>query len=896
MTELNFADAGRLPLEGDNVAIATRRLEAGTKIEISQGEGAFELSHTVMEGHRFAVVPIASGSELLSWELPFGVSLRDIEPGEYVCNLGMLEALRGRSIDFELPEAANFQDRIVPYELPEKELEQREQVPLVETPRTFCGFDRGARGAGTRNFIVVLGTNSRTAAFARLLVERFDGVDRSDGFDGVVAVAHTEGGGPQEPNNKELLLRTLAAFAVHPNVGALLAVDYGYEPVSNRHLLDYLRQHRYAIGMVPHRFLTIRTAFQEALADGEQTIRAWIDGEVGSAERSEIPASKLKLALQCGGSDAFSGISGNPLAAWSARELIRNGGAANLAETDELIGAEPYVLKWVRDRETANKFLHMVERFKERAAWHGASAEGNPSGGNKYRGLYNIVLKSIGAAMKRHPDVRLDHCIDYSEPMREPGYYFMDSPGNDLESIAGQVASGSNVIYFVTGNGSITNFPFVPTVKIVTTSSRFELLGKDMDVNAGAYQDGADIDELGGELFEHTLRVASGERSLGERAGHSQVSIWRDWPQQSAAELQVLIDADAPSCEPLPVRRAEAPSVEVTALKRGNGQTTDRIGLVVPTSLCSGQIARMAVERLQQRYRDGASSISRFATLVHTEGCGVGGKGNEEIYARTLTGYATHPLVDLVMMLEHGCEKTHNDYMRSHMQMVGVDVERFGYASVQMDGGIVNVLDKIDAWFAQKTAALEPAQEQGSGAGVLRLGLLTAGPLSSVTAGVFAKLTRWVISAGGTIVIPNDAGLGSDTTFASGLDLETPLPTTLAHGQPYAEPGLYVMDALRGHWTETVTGLGATGVEILIAGVAEHPVVGHPFLPMLQVTDATELARRFEGDFDLVVGRDSAQKLLELIVQVASRRYRPCMSERGNTDFQITRGLLGVSL
>ena len=233
----------------------------------------------------------------------------------------------------------------------------------------------------------------------------------------------------------------------------------------------------YPLDAVRHHFLTLETSFSEALESAQAIVEAWLP-LVNQTERTPESLSHLKIALQCGGSDAFSGVSGNPLVGWVAREVIRYGGSANLAETDELIGAEPYVLQKVRDLETARKFLATVERFKEWASWHGASAEGNPSGGNKYRGLYNIMLKSIGAAMKRDPDVRLDYVIDYAEPMAEPGYYFMDSPGNDLESIAGQVASGCNLIFFVTGNGSITNFPFVPTIKIVTTSERYDLLAE----------------------------------------------------------------------------------------------------------------------------------------------------------------------------------------------------------------------------------------------------------------------------------------------------------------------------------------------------------------------------------------------------------------------------------
>ena len=124
-----------------------------------------------------------------------------------------------------------------------------------------------------------------------------------------------------------------------------------------------------------------------------------------TARRTDEPLSELKIALQCGGSDAFSGVSANPLIGWVARELTAHGGAAVLAETDELIGAESYVLENVRDLDTARRFLAAIERFKELVGFHGHTAEGNPSGGNNYRGLYNISIKSIGAAAKRDPGV-----------------------------------------------------------------------------------------------------------------------------------------------------------------------------------------------------------------------------------------------------------------------------------------------------------------------------------------------------------------------------------------------------------------------------------------------------------------------------------------------------------
>ena len=896
MTEIGFDEAGRLPAAGDNVAIASRRLEQGTAI--LRGSKRFELDYTVMEGHRFAVEPVAPGAELLSWGLPFGVATADIRPGSYVCNPGMLEALNGRRIDFELPAAPNFEDRIRPYELDRDRFLPGRQVPLLEEPGTFSGFARGRRGAGTRNYAVIMGTTSRTASYARLLAARLQDAGGAN-FDGVVAIAHTEGGGPGIPNNKELLLRTLGGFAVHPNVGAVLAVDYGSESVSNAQLREYLRAGGYAIDDMPHRFLSISGSFDDALAEGERVVRGWLE-PLNRNGRTEQPLSGLKLALQCGGSDAFSGISGNPLAARVARELIRRGGAANLAETDELIGAEPYVLQNVRDLETAERFLHMVERFKERVAWHGSTAEGNPSGGNKFRGLYNIVLKSIGAARKRDPDVRLDHAIDYAEPMREPGYYFMDSPGNDLESIAGQVAAGSNMIFFVTGNGSITNFPFVPTIKIVTTSQRFRLLAEDMDVDAGAYQEGTPMEELAAGLFAHTREVASGKRSRGEQAGHSQVSIWRNWPQRDRSNLETLLAAPVPSGEPHSIATETPPEIRFMAAVGGEGSTaTGRVGLVLPTSLCAGQIARLTAERLNVRAVGAEKGITRFVSLVHTEGCGVTGYDTEGIYARTLVGYLSHPLVSVGLLMEHGCEKTHNDYFREQLKKMGRSEAEFGWASVQLDGGIESVMNGVESWFCDRIEAMEEPRYAEVGLESLRLGMICAGPLGDRSAAAFSQLCRWIAGAGGTVVISENSGLGANPAFTDGLHTDALLPN-LGHGERFSLPGSFCMETPSDHWVETLTGLGATGVEVVLAHAGEHPMQTHPLVPVVQVSGRDAVKADFGNDLDLSIDESEApesiaQALLECLVAVAAGTISPKLSARGNSDFQITRGRLGVS-
>lgn len=911
----NFGDIARLPSPADNVAIATRTIEEGSEIN---GDGeSYTLSHTVLEGHRFAVKTIDVGESLLSWGLAFGISTTEINPGDYICNAGILDALSLRNLDFELPPEPNFRDDIVPYLLNEDSLQPGVQVPRYDDEKFFAGYRRGGnRGVGTRNYIVVMGTTSRTSSFANMLADRFKGAAANyENIDGIAAVGHTEGGEENEPNNLDILLRTLAGFMVHPNVGAILAVDYGTESVTNKMLQRYTAQHNYPIHDVRHRFLTLRGSFNASLDKGEAIINGWLEEINAADKRTEQPVSELKIALQCGGSDAFSGISGNPLAAYVAKEIIRCGGCANLAETDELIGAEAYVLQNVKDFETAQKFLDTIARFKERAAWHGHTVEANPSGGNKYRGLYNIVIKSIGAAMKRHPDVRLDDVIAYGERMLKSGYYFMDSPGNDLESIAGQVASGSNLIFFVTGNGSITNFPFVPTIKIVTTTGRYDLLQNEMDVNAGAYLDGMLMRALGQDMFDLTLNIAGGEQSVGEKAGHSQVSIWRNWRQARTPDLKSVLPREVPDGKPHSIRTAQRPAappctaedeattnLKFNAIQTKDGYRSDQIGLVLPTSLCSGQIAQMIADRLNRRRAGESFGISRFAALPHTEGCGVSGGNSEDIYARTLIGHLIHPIVALGVLLEHGCEKTHNDYIADTLGNDGIPVDQYGWASVQLDGGIGAAIQKVENWFDTRLALMGAPNYSDVGLEHLCLGLTSIGKVTDIAAQSLVNLIQTFVGAGGTVVVPaNATGLVSHGYLKRVLGDQI-LKPTLAYGQSVAEAGFHIMDTPTSHVVETLTGLGGTGVDVMFAHVVGHPIQSHRMIPLIQASTDETTESFNQDDLDLSPADENwtpeefSFQVLQIILEVASRRYTPKLFDRGNTDFQFTRGLLGISM
>ncbi len=901
----SFDAVARLPAPQDNVAIATRRLEAGTFVDLPGG--AQRLPHTVLEGHRFAVRSIAKGEPLLSWGHPFGFALSTLAPGDYVTNQLMLEGLALRQVEgIRLPERANFSDYLVTFELDERAFKPGPPVERTSTPRTFQGYRRpGRRGVGTRNFIVVIGTTSRTASFARQLVARLQPLARvHPGIDGIVAIAHTEGGGPDQPNNLEEIQRALAGFMVHSNVAAVLAVDYGVEPLTNAMLEAFMRMHRYALDDVPHRFLTLDRGLAAGLAEGERCVRDWLPA-AHAAQRTPEPVSALRVALQCGGSDAFSGVSGNPLAGAMVHEIVHQGGIGVLTETDEAMGAEGYLLKNVRDLATARAFLGKLEGFRQKMAWHGLTAESNPSAGNRFRGLYNISLKSLGAVHKKDPRTQLEQVIDYAQPLTEPGFHFMNGPGNDLEGIAGQVGAGCNLFLFVTGNGSITNFPFAPTLKLTTTSRRHQLLIHEMDIDAGRYLEGESMSALAAESVDLLITTASGRKTKGEHAGHSQVSLWRNWRQTDTSKLAALRARIAPDGEPLPTEvmpvtsanpRSES-SARVTAFPTVTGWASERIALVLPTSLCATQIARMAAERMNARGMGRDRGISRFVGFTHTEGCGFGGDTMYQLLQRTYRGYLTHPNVAAALLLEHGCEKVPNDIMRRQLEATHVPTSHFGWVSIQLDGGIDKALAKVDAWFAEKFATLPAVPAATTDLRAVNLGLLSAGPVTLATAASFATVALAVLHDGGTVLIPENDPLLADANFRTTFLQNRAPHATLAYGQPLTKPGLHIVATETSHWVENVTGLAGCGAHVVLGVTHDNPQQGHPMIPVIQVAEPSARGRLPGDDIDGFLSGTPADTpmLLERIVSVYERASAPTASAQGFIDFQLTRGLLGLT-
>ena len=290
--------------------------------------------------------------------------------------------------------------------------------------------------------------------------------------------------------------------------------------------------------------------------------------------------------------------------------------------------------------------------------------------------------------------------------------------------------------------------------------------------------------------------------------------------------------------------------------------------------------------------------VSRYVALVHTEGCGSAGSDN--LFLRTLLGHIVHPSVRKGLLLEHGCEKTHNDAVKHFLREHGVDEKQFGWASIQMDGGIEKVTAKVEHWFAEQLK--DHAETADVGLEHVRVGLTATGEIADGLARGFAHLAQAIVAGGGLVVVPQNAGLLRSKAFREILFVSpNEIDPTLAYGQPAPEPGLHIMESPTDHSIETVTGLGATGVEAMLAHVYGPPLQSHPMIPLVQVSGEPRTVKRYGKDLDRVLESSAAPEalaaqMLDTLSLVLSRQYTPRMFAQGNTDFQLTRGLLGVSM
>jgi altronate hydrolase len=477
----------------DGVVIARQVLPPGTPVAPGIATAA-----RVPAGHKIAVRGHAPGEAVRRYGQIIGFATQPIAPGDWVHTHNM--AMGDFARDYAWGADAK----------------PTEPVPA---PAEFMGIRRADGRVATRNYIGIITSVNCSAHVADLIAQAFrrnpitgdDPLAAWPNVDGVVALTHKTGCGMTEGEPLRLLRRTLAGFARHANFSHVIAIGLGCEVnqigglLEEQHLAGRLRN----------------MAIQE-MGGSRKTVAAGIDfvkevvAEANAVTRVPVPASELKVALQCGGSDGYSGITANPALGAASDLVVRHGGTVILSETPETYGAEHLLTRRAVSREVGEKLVALMRWWEDYTKREGAEMNANPSPGNKAGGLTTILEKSLGA-MAKAGTTNLVDVVQYAQEVTAKGFVFMDTPGYDPVGATGQVAGGANLMCFTTGRGSVFGMKPAPSIKLATNTPMYERMQDDMDVNCGTILTGEETVQRAGErIFQLMLRVASGERTKSE--------------------------------------------------------------------------------------------------------------------------------------------------------------------------------------------------------------------------------------------------------------------------------------------------------------------------------------------------------------------------------------------
>ena len=478
----------------DDIAVAKVDLPPGTALAVGPLHGfpnCLTVRQSIPGGHKVALRDIAAGQPVHRYGQVIGLARRAIQAGDHVHihNLGVEEMDRDPAFGADARSVRTA---------PEGER------------RTFLGYRRADGRVGTRNYVAVLSTVNCSAHAAREIAHHFtpEHLAAFPHIDGVVAVTHPYGC----PTEQILLQRTLAGLARHPNVGACLLVGLGCETNQAAALAE-----RYGLHDTPRFVIQEMGGLRPTIQAGIAAVEALLSA-AGAARRTPQPISELALALQCGGSDSWSGVTANPLVGLVTDEVVRQGGTAVLAETPEIYGAEHLLTRRAASPEIGRALLNQVRWWEQHARRMGFELDDNRSAGNEAGGLTTIYEKSLGAVAKAG-STPLQGVYDYAEPVVTRGLAFMNTPGFDPVSVTGQVAGGCNLVLFTTGRGSVLGFKPAPCLKISTTSALCERMAGDIDFDAGRLLAGEEMAGLAAELLDLAIAIASGRPSKSEAQG-----------------------------------------------------------------------------------------------------------------------------------------------------------------------------------------------------------------------------------------------------------------------------------------------------------------------------------------------------------------------------------------
>jgi len=484
----------------DNVCIATRDLDRATHVTAAPYDVI--LTGKVGLGHKIALAEIAKGQRVIRYGQTIGFATAVIDPGDWVHthNLTAGEFTRDYQYATEIP-----------------------PPPVPIAGRTFQGYRRADGKVGTRNYLAVISTVNCSASVSKTIAQRFDRglLAQYPNVDGILPLVHKGGCGLQfGGEDHQQLTRVLAGFAKHANVGGFLLVGLGCETATMPFLVEnggLVRLDASPRKLPPMLSIQDCGGTTKTVEAALRQVAAMLP-QVNDVRRESIPASEILLGLNCGGSDGNSGVTANPALGRASDMLVAAGGTAILTETPEIYGAEHLLTRRARTRAIGEKLIERIRWWERYTAAFGTKIDNNPSPGNKDGGLTTIYEKSLGAAAKGGATA-LSGVYLYAEPVTARGLVFMDSPGFDPVSVTGLVASGANMVCFTTGRGSCYGCKPVPSIKIATNTPMYERMRDDMDLNAGVILSGTPVEEVGRQIFDLILEVASGRQTKSEQHG-----------------------------------------------------------------------------------------------------------------------------------------------------------------------------------------------------------------------------------------------------------------------------------------------------------------------------------------------------------------------------------------
>ena len=489
----------------DDVAIAKQQLVAGTILT----DEAVMVKDMIPAAHKVAMRAIAEGKPVRRYGQVIGFASKAIEPGEHVHEYNLTVGEQGQDAHDEFARDYRFCIDARPTE-------------FAENPTTFKGIVRSDGRVATRNYIGILSSVNCSATVTRGIADAFrkETLSNYPNVDGVVALT-IDGGCCIDSKGAgiKLLRRTLAGYAQHANFAGLIFVGLGCE---TNQIVTLCEEHQLQESKLFHTFNIQETGgTAKTIAKGIGIVKDMFP-EANRVAREEVSAEYLTVALQCGGSDGYSGITANPALGAAVDTLVRNGGTAVLSETPEIYGAEHLLTRRAASREVGEKLVSRIKWWEDYVARNHGEMNNNPTAGNKAGGLTTILEKSLGAVAKGGSTNLID-VYEYAEKIRAKGFVFMDGPGFDPVSITGEVAGGCNLVCFTTGRGSAYGCAPAPSIKLATNTALWQRQQEDMDLNCGEIVEGTDtVQEVGERIFGLMIETASGRKTKSELHGYGQ--------------------------------------------------------------------------------------------------------------------------------------------------------------------------------------------------------------------------------------------------------------------------------------------------------------------------------------------------------------------------------------